>query len=66
VNAVSPGWFPTRMNGFLEDGAQRAWIDAHTSLRRPGFVAEIVGPVLFLAGDDASYVTGQTLRVDGG
>jgi len=66
VNAVSPGWFPTRMNGFLEDGDQRAWIDAHTSLRRPGFVGEMVGPVLFLAGDDASYVTGQTLRVDGG
>ncbi|GAB3057872.1 SDR family oxidoreductase [Intrasporangium mesophilum] len=66
VNAVSPGWFPTRMNGFLEDGDQRAWIDAHTSLRRPGLVGEMVGPVLFLAGEDASYVTGQTLRVDGG
>ncbi|MGW5238800.1 SDR family NAD(P)-dependent oxidoreductase [Monashia sp. NPDC004114] len=66
VNAVSPGWFPTRMNGFLEDGDQRAWIDAHTSLRRPGLVGEMVGPVLFLAGEDSSYVTGQTLRVDGG
>ena len=66
VNGVSPGWFPTRMNGFLEDGDQRAWIDAHTSLRRPGFVGEMVGPVLFLAGDESSYVTGQTLRVDGG
>ena len=66
VNAVSPGWFPTRMNGYLEDGDQRAWIDAHTSLRRPGLVEEMVGPVLFLAGDAASYVTGQTLRVDGG
>ena len=66
VNAVSPGWFPTRMNGFLEDGDQRAWIDAHTSLRRPGVVGEMVGPVLFLAGEGSSYVTGQTLRVDGG
>jgi NAD(P)-dependent dehydrogenase (short-subunit alcohol dehydrogenase family) len=66
VNAVSPGWFPTRMNGFLEDGDQRAWIDAHTSLRRPGSLGEMVGPVLFLASEDSSYVTGQTLRVDGG
>ena len=66
VNAVAPGWFPTRMTGFLQDADQVAWIEHHTSLRRPGRLAEIVGPVLFLAGDGSSYVTGQVLAVDGG
>jgi NAD(P)-dependent dehydrogenase (short-subunit alcohol dehydrogenase family) len=66
VNAVAPGWFPTRMTGHLEDADQRAWIEQHTSLGRPGTLEEITGPVLFLAGDASSYVTGQLLSVDGG
>jgi NAD(P)-dependent dehydrogenase (short-subunit alcohol dehydrogenase family) len=66
VNAVAPGWFPTRMTGYLEDVDQHAWIVQHTALRRPGTVEELAGPVLFLAGDASSYVTGQVLPVDGG
>lgn len=66
VNAVAPGWFPTRMTGQLEDNAQVDWIVAHTSLGRPGRVDELAAAVLFLAGDAASYVTGQLLAVDGG
>lgn len=66
VNAVAPGWFPTRMNGFLEDSDQADWVARHTSLGRPGAVEELVGPVLFLASDTSTYVTGQALAVDGG
>ena len=66
VNAVAPGWFPTRMTGFLEDAEQADWIVRHTSLGRTGRLEEMVGPVLFLAGEASSYVTGQVLAVDGG
>ena len=66
VNAVAPGWFPTRMNGFLTDPDQATWVSRHTSLGRPGRVEEMTGPVLFLASDAASYITGQLLPVDGG
>jgi NAD(P)-dependent dehydrogenase (short-subunit alcohol dehydrogenase family) len=66
VNAVAPGWFPTRMSGFLEDPEHVAWIASNNSLRRPGRLEEITGPVLFFAGDASTYVTGQVLRVDGG
>lgn len=66
VNAVAPGWFPTRMNGFLQDPDQAGWVADHTSLGRSGAVPEIAGPVLFLLSPASSYVTGQMLAVDGG
>jgi NAD(P)-dependent dehydrogenase (short-subunit alcohol dehydrogenase family) len=47
-----------------EDG--RAWVRRNTPLGRAGEVEEIDGPLLFLCGDAASYVTGATLVVDGG
>jgi NAD(P)-dependent dehydrogenase (short-subunit alcohol dehydrogenase family) len=42
------------------------WLRSRTPMGRPGRLEELVGPVLFLASDAASYVTGQTLLVDGG
>jgi NAD(P)-dependent dehydrogenase (short-subunit alcohol dehydrogenase family) len=66
VNALAPSWFPTATVGFLQDPEQVVWIRAHTPLGRPPRPDELDGPLLFLAGDASSYVTGQTLTVDGG
>jgi NAD(P)-dependent dehydrogenase (short-subunit alcohol dehydrogenase family) len=67
VNALAPAWFPSEMTQemFADEGAQR-WIRNRTPMGRPGDPAELVGPLLFLASDAASYVTGQVLAVDGG
>ncbi len=66
VNAIAPGWFPTASSGFLTNPDQAAWISARTPLGRPGRLDELDGPLLFLASDASSYLTGETLRIDGG
>ncbi|MNS31849.1 3-oxoacyl-[acyl-carrier-protein] reductase FabG [compost metagenome] len=65
VNAVAPGYVETRIQSMLTD-AQRETINAGTPLGRFGQPSEIARVVAFLASEDASYMTGQTLVVDGG
>lgn len=67
VNGVGPGSIATDMLAtVMTDEAARAKILSRTPLGRAGDPAEIAGIVLFLASDDASYMTGQTLYADGG
>jgi NAD(P)-dependent dehydrogenase (short-subunit alcohol dehydrogenase family) len=67
VNALVPGVFRTPLNTKLLDIPERiASIRAHTPMGRVGQVDELVGAAVFLASDASSFVTGQTLTVDGG
>ncbi|MBI3380570.1 MAG: SDR family oxidoreductase [Aquabacterium sp.] len=67
VNAVAPGYFATEANDAMVHNPEVAdWLSHRTSLGRWGQPPEIAGAVVFLASAAASYVTGQTLAVDGG
>jgi 3-oxoacyl-[acyl-carrier protein] reductase len=69
VNAVAPGSIAAGMgesSGWTSDSRMRAWDEARTPLRRAGTPEDVAGAVAFLASDDAAWITGQTLIVDGG
>src|SRR5579862_776682 len=68
VNSVHPGLMPPmRTSGRTADPALRArWIETSVPLGRAGEAHEVANAVLFLASDDASYITGAELYVDGG
>jgi NAD(P)-dependent dehydrogenase (short-subunit alcohol dehydrogenase family) len=67
VNAIAPGAFPTRAEGIIEDrAAYDVQILSSQAIKRRGDVGDIAAAVLFLASDGASFITGQTLVVDGG
>jgi 3-oxoacyl-[acyl-carrier protein] reductase len=65
VNAVAPGFIPTALTDVLPE-AMRAAAIAATPLGRLGSVEDIANAVAFLASDEASFITGQVLSVDGG
>ena len=68
VNGVAPGTVPTKFAAFISEpgSAARLAIEATTALGRLGTAEEQAAAVAFLASDDASYITGETLCVAGG
>jgi 2-dehydro-3-deoxy-D-gluconate 5-dehydrogenase len=68
VNAVGPGYVKTDMNRETLENNEKAYnhIMKKIPLRRLGLESEIAAAVRYLCSDEASYVTGQTLYVDGG
>jgi NAD(P)-dependent dehydrogenase (short-subunit alcohol dehydrogenase family) len=67
VNAIAPGWVATPLTQALQDDpARSAPILARTPLGRWGTPDDIAGPVLFLASEQARFITGVVLPVDGG
>jgi 3-oxoacyl-[acyl-carrier protein] reductase len=65
VNSIAPGFLETDMTHGL-DQQQREQILRRTPLQRLGRAEDVLGPVLFLLSDQASFITGQILVVDGG
>jgi NAD(P)-dependent dehydrogenase (short-subunit alcohol dehydrogenase family) len=67
VNAIAPGVFKTALNQALLEGTERGReLLLRTPMRRFGQVDEVVGAAVFLASDDAGFVNGHILAVDGG
>ncbi len=65
VNAVAPGFIETQMTNDLAPTIKEAYL-SQIPLNRLGNVTDIAKSVLFLASDDASYITGQVIHVNGG
>jgi len=65
VNAITPGFIVTEMTDVLPEKA-KAELEAQIPLGRLGSIDDIAHAVLFLASDQAAYITGQTLGVNGG
>ena len=65
LNCVAPGFIKTAMTDALSDSQQEA-LRSVIPMQRMGFVEEIAAAVAFLASEEAAYVSGQTLHVNGG
>lgn len=67
VNALVPGVFPTELNSKLLNGTERGKeILMRTPMKRFGRPEELCGAAIFLASDAASFITGQSIAIDGG
>ena len=65
VNAVAPGFIDTDMTSSLTDEHKAALL-SQVPIKRLGTPEEIAGAVSYLASDDAAYITGETIHVNGG
>ncbi len=67
VNAIAPGATVTPINrAWIDDPVKRAMVESHIPMGRAATADEMAGVTCFLASDDAAYITGQTIFVDGG
>jgi len=67
VNGVGPGATVTPINrAWIDDPEKRKQVEEHIPMQRAGDADEMAGVTAFLASDDAAYITGQTIFVDGG
>ncbi len=67
VNSIAPGFFPTALSKKLwAQDKMRDWAIYNTPLGKLGDVKDLVGAAIFLASDAAAFISGQTIRVDGG
>jgi glucose 1-dehydrogenase len=67
VNAIGPGATVTPINrAWIDDPEKRAMVESHIPMGRAGTSEEMAAVAAFLASDEAAYITGQTLYVDGG
>jgi glucose 1-dehydrogenase len=67
VNGIGPGATVTPINqAWIDDPVKRGQVEEHIPMRRAGTADEMGAVAAFLASDDAAYITGQTIFVDGG
>ena len=66
VNAIAPGYFITEMNQEQFDAGAGEILTKRVPMRRVGELEELSGPILLLASDAGSFMTGSTIAVDGG
>jgi glucose 1-dehydrogenase len=67
VNGIGPGATVTPINrAWIDDPVKKEQVESHIPLARAGTADEMAGVAAFLASDDAAYITGQTIFVDGG
>jgi NAD(P)-dependent dehydrogenase (short-subunit alcohol dehydrogenase family) len=67
VNAIAPGVIATALTtGMLEDRGKAEWVESCVPLGRVGKAEDIAAVAAFLASDDAAYVSGASIPVDGG
>ena len=65
VNCIAPGYIDTKMNSTIDEDSVKEIVEA-TPIQRKGTPEDIAPLGVFLSGDDASFITGQVISVDGG